>query len=99
MMRKALAVCALALSVTGCAHKLSPEMVQIVSCEAYSSTLIALAGYRAQHLLSPAQIATVEQWRPTLNAACTAPATGVGVLDQIEQGVIALNGLSRGVVQ
>lgn len=98
-MKKNLAPLIIALGLTACATKLSPEMIQVLSCDAYASTLTALAGYRAQGLLTPDNIALVDHYRPLLNMACTSPATGTDVLNQIEQGVIALNGLKNGVTR
>lgn len=55
---------------TGMTCAENPERALAVACQGYASTLTSLAVAKARGQLSEAQIATVDQARPGLNAIC-----------------------------
>ena len=62
----------LLVGLVGCqTTSYTPAQSLLVSCKAYARTLTALAGYRAAGELTEDQVATVDEWRPILNDACT----------------------------
>lgn len=75
--------------LAGCATTNTEQSLQI-SCRAYDATLRTLAGYRAAGRLDADEIATVDRWRPVLNAACTGEQAGGDILDQVEAGLFEL---------
>ena len=77
----------LALVVFACTPSL--QQAGLTACEAYNTSLSALAGYRQAGKLSDEQITTVNTWRPILNEACSEPVTRE-TLDAIERGLFAL---------
>lgn len=80
-----------AFFVAGCASSTSTQQSLQVACKAYAATLTSLAGFRAADRLSDAQVATVEQWRPTLNEACSGEVGATGdLLAVVEAGVLKM---------
>lgn len=80
-----------AFLLAGCASAATSQQSLQIACRAYSASLVSLAGYRAAGHLSESQIATVDQWRPTLNQACSGEAADAsGLLDLVEAGVTSM---------
>lgn len=86
-----LAAASAAFLLAGCASSVSLQENLQISCRAYAASLTSLAGFRAAGRLSEQQVATVEQWRPTLNEACSGNVENTDdLIGLVEAGVISM---------
>lgn len=92
MNRFVLAAASAAFLLAGCAaSSVSLQENLQIACRAYAASLTSLAGFRAAGRLSEQQVATVEQWRPTLNEACSGNVENTDdLIGLVEAGVISM---------
>jgi hypothetical protein len=81
--------------LSGGSNATDPAYQLLVTCRAWDTTLRSLAGYRAQGKLTADQVATVDQWRPTLNYACSSgdvnPATSLDAAEKALQQMVLID--------
>lgn len=88
-------ILALAALLAACAAP-TPQGGALTVCSTYARTLTALAGYRAEGRLSPAQEATVEGHHPMFVAFCDPEEEpSADVLDELERRLFELTILER----
>lgn len=79
----------------------TPAEALLTACEGWQRTLTSLAAFRAAGQLSPAQIETVDHWRPILSAPCSQPpaddAVASTVLPSVERGLAVTLGVQTEV--
>lgn len=86
-----LAAASAAFLLAGCASSVSLQENLQIACRAYAASLTSLAGFRAAGRLSEQQVAEVEQWRPTLNEACSGDVENTDdLIGLVEAGVISM---------
>ncbi len=86
-----LAAVSAAFLLAGCASSVSVQENLQIACRAYAASLTSLAGFRAAGRLTDEQIAAVEQWRPTLNDACSGRIDNTDdLLSLVETGVVSM---------
>ena len=91
MRMRALFLTPLLILLAACATPSSTQQSLQVACNGYAATLTALAGYRAADRLSDEQVATIDQWRPVLNEACSGEITVTSdLLRIVEAGVLQM---------
>ncbi|WP_282609478.1 hypothetical protein [Pelagibius sp. Alg239-R121] len=91
MHKAMMAAVSAAFLLAGCASSISLQENLQIACRAYSASLTSLAGFRAAGRLTDQQIAAVDQWRPTLNEACSGGITETDdLLNLVESGVVSM---------
>lgn len=91
MHKTILAAASAAFLLAGCASSISMQENLQIACRAYAASLASLAGYRAAGRLTAEQVDAVDNWRPTLNEACSGDVTETDdLLNLVEAGVVSM---------